>query len=174
MLTAVQHCWASANSDRTAAYRGRQGLWSGAPAMAVLVQQLIPGDVSAVAFSANPVTQNREEVLINASWGLGESLVGGMVTPDSFAVQRSTSQITAQINNKERMTVATPGGTAEVPVPSLFRRRACLDDQQVKAIAHLATELEQAMGWPVDVECTYAGGQLFLLQCRPITTLAQR
>jgi pyruvate,water dikinase len=73
---------------------------------------------------------------------------------------------------KERMTVAVPGGTKEVDVPRLLRSRLALDDRQVAEMALLAIALEAGTGWAVDVECAYGGGDLFLLQCRPITTLA--
>ena len=129
-------------------------------------------DVSAVVFSANPVTGNRDEVLINASWGLGESIVGGTVTPDTFAVRKSDTQITQRmIADKELMTVSAPKGTHEVEVPRFLRNEASLNDEQVIEMAKLATTLETTMEHPVDIECAYASGDLYLLQCRPITTL---
>lgn len=81
VLGAVQRCWESARSERALDYRRRQGLAVDEPTLAVLVQHLVPADVSAVVFSANPVTSARDEVVINASWGLGESIVGGTPTP---------------------------------------------------------------------------------------------
>ena len=172
ILQAVARCWESARSERALEYRRQQGLSVEHVQLAVLVQQLIASDVSAVVFSANPVTGNREEVMINASWGLGESLVGGTVTPDTFVVRKSDLAVTDRaIAEKQRMTVAVPGGTREVDVPRFLRREASLDDEQAAEIAQLALSLEAAMGWAVDVECAYARGQLYLLQCRPITTL---
>lgn len=80
---AVASCWASARTDRTLEYRQRNKISLDETRLSVLVQQLVPADTSAVVFSANPVTGNRDEVMINASWGLGESIVGGTVTPDT-------------------------------------------------------------------------------------------
>jgi pyruvate,water dikinase len=138
----------------------------------VLVQQLIPADVSAVVFSANPVTGNRAEVIINASWGLGESIVGGTVTPDTFVVRKSDLAITHRIIvDKQRMTVSVPGGTREVEVPGFLRKQSVLADEQIMEMARLAITLESTMEYAVDVECACAGGELYLLQCRPITTL---
>ncbi len=172
ILQAVARCWESARSERALDYRRRQGLSVERVPLAVLVQQLVASDVSAVAFSANPVTGNRDEVVINASWGLGESLVGGMVTPDTFVVRKADLVVTEQgTADKQRMTVSVPGGTREVDVPRFLRRESSLNDAQAAEMAQLALALEAAMGWAVDVECAYAGGQLYLLQCRPITTL---
>jgi len=172
IVEAVIRCWESARSERALEYRRKQGLSLESLHLAVLVQQLVTSDVSAVVFSANPITGNRGEVLINASWGLGESIVGGTVTPDSFVVRKSDLAITGRIiANKQRMTVAVPGGTNEVDVPRFLRDQASLNDEQVIEMAQLALTLETTMSYPVDIECAYAGGTLYLLQCRPITTL---
>jgi pyruvate,water dikinase len=133
---------------------------------------LIASDVSAVVFSANPITGSRDEMMINASWGLGESIVGGTVTPDSFIVRKSDLAVMERvIADKQRMTVCAPRGTREVDVPRFLRKEASLNDEQVVEIAKLARTLEGTMGHPVDVEGAYAGGELYVLQCRPITTL---
>ncbi len=172
IVQAVTRCWESARSERALDYRRQQGLSLDRVRLAVLIQQLIASDVSAVVFSAHPVTGNRNEVVINASWGLGESLVGGTVTPDTFMVRKVDQAVTERaIADKQRMTVAVPGGTREVDVPRFLRREATLNDRQAAEMAQLAMSLEAAMGWPVDVECAYARDQLYLLQCRPITTL---
>jgi phosphoenolpyruvate synthase/pyruvate phosphate dikinase len=172
IVEAVTRCWESARSERALEYRRKQGLSVESPHLAVLVQQLVASDVAAVVFSANPITGNRDEILINASWGLGESIVGGTVTPDTFVVRKSDLAITGRfIVNKQRMTVAVSGGTNEVDVPRFLRDQASLNDEQVIEMAQLALTLEATMSHPVDIECAYAGGKLYLLQCRPITTL---
>lgn len=172
ILQAVTRCWGSARSERALEYRRQQGLSAERPQIAVLVQQLVAADVSAVVFSANPVTGNRDEVLINAGWGLGESLVGGTVTPDTFIVSKSDLAVIHRvIADKQRMTISAPHGTREVDVPRFLRQQATLSDEQAREMAQLALTLETTMGYAVDVECAYAGGQLYLLQCRPITTL---
>ncbi len=171
---AVVRCWESAHAERALAYRQQQGLATTDIRLAVLVQQLVTADVSGVIFSANPVTYNPHEVMINASWGLGESIVGGTVTPDNYVVDKRLLAIKSRyIGAKERMTVGVAGGTREVAVPRFLRTQPALSDAQVFEMARLAMDLEQAMGWPVDVECAYQKNQLYLLQCRPITTLQQ-
>ncbi len=172
IVQAIARCWESARSERALEYRHKQGLSVERVRLAVLVQQLVASDVSAVVFSANPITRNRDEVMINASWGLGESIVGGTVTPDTFIVRKSDLAVTDRaIADKQRMTVAIPGGTREVNVPRFLRNEAALADEQVMEMAQLALTLEATMGHPVDIECAYVGGALYLLQCRPITTL---
>jgi phosphoenolpyruvate synthase/pyruvate phosphate dikinase len=170
---AIARCWASAFSARARQYRRRHGLALEGFRIAVLVQQLIRADVSAVIFSANPVTGDRAEVMINASWGLGESIVGGTVTPDTYLVSKADMRnVSRRIAEKGRMTVIASGGTREVEVPRFLRGQPALRENQVMEMAHLAMTLETRMGHPVDVECAYQAGRVYLLQCRPITTLA--
>ena len=172
IMQAVTRCWESARSERALEYRRRQGLSGERPQLAVLIQQLIASDVSAVIFSANPITGSRDEIVINASWGLGESIVGGTVTPDTFIVRKSDLAVMERvIADKQRMTVAAPRGTREVDVPRFLRKEAALNDEQVVEMAKLARTLEATMEHPVDVEGAYARGELYVLQCRPITTL---
>jgi phosphoenolpyruvate synthase/pyruvate phosphate dikinase len=169
---AVVRCWDSARAERALEYRRQQGLSTDGVRLAVLVQQLIRADVAAVVFSANPVTGARDQVVINASWGLGESIVGGTVTPDTYVVRKRDLAVDSRrIADKRRMTVSVPGGTEEVDVPRFLREQPALDDARAAAMARMALDLESSMGWPVDVECAFQGDQLYLLQCRPITTL---
>jgi phosphoenolpyruvate synthase/pyruvate phosphate dikinase len=172
IIQAITRCWESAHSERALEYRRQQGLSVECPQIAVFVQQLVAADVAAVVFSANPVTGNRDEIMINASWGLGESIVGGTVTPDTFIVRKSDLAVVQHvIADKQRMTVPAPSGTHEVEVPRFLRNATSLDDEQVIEMAKLALTLETTMEHPVDIECAYASGDLYLLQCRPITTL---
>jgi len=172
IIEAIERCWESAYTARALDYRRQQGLSTENIGLAVLVQRLVPADVSAVVFSANPITGDRGEVVINASWGLGESIVGGTVTPDTVIVGKADHAVHSRlIAEKRRMTVAVPGGTREVDVPRLLRTQPALTDTQIGAMAALAASLETTMGWPVDVECAFHGDRLYLLQCRPITTL---
>ncbi len=169
---AVLRCWNSVMNERALEYRRQQGLSADKIRLAVLVQQLVPADVSGVVFSANPVTGSREESVINASWGLGESVVSGSVTPDTYIVRNSDLAILeSQVADKSRMSVAVDGGAAEVDVPLHMRFRPALDQSQVAEVVRLALALQDSMGWPVDIECAYRGRELYLLQCRPITTL---
>ena len=109
-------------------YREQRGMRSDDPAIAVLVQQLVQSDTSAVVFSANPINGRRDEVLINASWGLGESIVGGTVTPDSFVVRRPEFRIVERTTSmKDRMTVSGAGRHARGAGAALHARAALAD-----------------------------------------------
>jgi phosphoenolpyruvate synthase/pyruvate phosphate dikinase len=174
VLGAIVRCWASGRNERALAYREQHGLALDEARVAVLVQQLVLADVSAVVFSANPVTKSLDEVVVTSTWGLGESLVGGTATPDTWVVRKADlAVLEEQVGAKERMTVAVDGGTREVAVPRLLREKATLSKAQVVELAELALGLEHRLGRAVDVEAAYAGEQLFLLQCRPITTLGE-
>lgn len=169
---AVRRCWESAYTSRAVEYRRRQDLVLESVRLAVLVQQLVAADVSAVVFSANPVSGSRQEVVIEACWGLGESIVGGTVTPDTYVVRKEDLTVVSQtISEKTRMTVPVRGGTREVETPMFLRTRPALDEEQAVEMARLAMDLEREMGCPVDVECAYEDGLLYLLQCRPVTAL---
>ena len=174
VAAAVAACRASAHAPRALAYRRHQGLDTAVEdaRLVVLVQQLVVADVAAVLFSANPVSGDTGEVVITASWGLGESIVGGTVTPDTYRLRKPDLAVLArQVAEKRRMTVAVPAGVREVAVPRLLARQPALGDEQLAELGRLALLLEGHFGWPVDIECAYAGGRLHLLQCRPITTL---
>jgi pyruvate,water dikinase len=172
IIAAVQRCMESAHAPRALAYRRERGRSTEHVRLAVLIQQQIVSDVSAVVFSANPLIGLCDDVVINASWGLGESIVGGSVTPDTYVVRRSDLLVSRQIAAKRRMTIATLNGSREVDVPRILHTQPSLSHQQAIELAQLAVALEARMGRPVDIECAYQGDRLALLQCRPITTLA--
>jgi pyruvate,water dikinase len=169
---AIADCWRSVYSPHALEYRRQLGLPIDNMKMATFVQQFVPAETSSVIFSANPITGNREEIAINASWGLGESIVSGTVTPDNFIVRKSDMEIiTAEISEKASMTVPIPGGTKEIDVPLELQKQPSITNEQVIEMTLLAVDLEARMGWPVDIECAYYQKHLYLLQCRPITTL---
>lgn len=172
LVDAVRRCVLSASSAEALAYRHQRGLPVEDVRMAVLVQQLVPSDVSAVVFSANPISGSRDEVMINANWGLGESIVGGIATPDTFIVQKEPMTVSwRDVALKNRMTVMTAHGTEEADVPESLQSACSLTDAEILEIAQLAMRLEHRVGHAVDVECAIAQNTLYLLQCRPITTL---
>ena len=172
VVDAVHRCAQSAASREALAYRAERGLAADDVRIAVLVQELVQSEVSGVAFSANPITGGRDEVMINASWGLGESIVGGSVTPDTFVVAKRGPEVTSRdIAQKDRMTVLLESGTCEVAVPDELQSVSSMSDDQAVQVARLATSLEESAGHPVDIEFAIAEGTLYLLQCRPITTL---
>jgi pyruvate,water dikinase len=174
LLAAIDTCRESQHSDRALHYRRANGIAGPKQPLPVLVQLLVPADTAAVVFSVDPVVPHSGDVLVNAAFGLGESIVGGTVTPDEWALTRSSLDITRRtIADKRRMTVRTAGGSREVDVPAPLRRLPSITDIQARAAATLALDLERDLGFPVDLELAWTGDDLHLLQCRPITTLAQ-
>jgi rifampicin phosphotransferase len=173
LLKAVTSCWASAHSEQALLYRSHHGLLQADCSVGVIVQNLVPADRAAVAFSMNPIDGDRSCVVINAAWGLGEAIVSGLVNPDYYVVSKDDPRIVdRQIACKDVETVALPeGGTEERPVPADRREVSSLQDSEVLRIAEVAMRLEKAKGYPVDVEFAYAGPRLAVLQCRPVTTL---
>ena len=154
-------------------YIANQGLDHHSVSMSVVVQTMIPSEVAGVLFTVNPVTGRREEVVINASWGLGEAIVSGLVSPDTITARKSDGGvIDRQTGVKELMVAyATGGGTKELAVPKELRTALALSDQQVKELAELGSRIEGYYGRPQDIEWGYYKGNWYLLQSRPITTL---
>ncbi len=173
---AVLRCWKSADTERVRIYRSRNTANSPPPSekipIAVLIQEQIAADISVIAFSVNPVTGNHAEMFVNAVWGLGQSLADGSVTPDAYIVSKSDLALIRQdIGAKEQMTILKPSGVQEVTVPRLMQRQPVLNADRLGQIAQMTRTLEARSGWPADIECAFSGKNLYLLQCRPITTL---
>ena len=169
---AVVLCFASAFTVRALDYRLHVGLPVDEVGLAILVQAQILADSAAVVFSANPVNGRLDEIVINASYGLGESIVGGTTTPDTFVVRKSDLEILSRtIGEKRLMTVPVPGGTRELETPALLRVRQSVSNEVALELAALALRLELDTGALVDIECAVKGDDVYLLQSRPITTL---
>jgi phosphohistidine swiveling domain-containing protein len=174
VLAAVKRCWGSLWTARALGYRARQGIPAQDVSLAVVVQQLVPAEAAGILFTANPVTGARDQAVINAAWGLGEAIVGGMVTPDTFVLNKQTGVIEAQeIAEKAVMTVRLPEGTREEPVPAEKRRQAALLQSQAGELSRLGAQIEQLYGVPMDVEWALRDERLFILQARPITALPE-
>ncbi len=173
VVAAVRLCYASLWAERTLVYRAARRQ-SEEDAMAVIVMGLVPCLTAGVAFTAHPVTGARDQVLINASWGLGEAIVSGRVTPDSFLVEKgSFALIEREIYTKTMAVTPHPdgGGTLEIELPAAKATAPSLSDDEARAVARVATAVEAHYGSPQDVEWGLAGGQIHVLQARPITTL---
>ncbi len=172
VLDAVKRCWASLWTARAIGYRTRHGIAQEDVSLAVAVQELVPADAAGIMFTANPLTGTRDQVLINAAWGLGEAIVGGLVTPDTVVVEKASGAITRQeITEKNVMTVRTPEGTHEEPVPADRRTQAVLSSAQAAELARIGVQIEDLNEQPMDIEWALYDGRLFIVKARPITTL---
>jgi len=136
----------------------------------VVVQLLVTPETACVMFTTNPVT-GADETVIEASWGLGEAVVAGRVIPDHFRVSRSGEVIERLAGRKSIIYRALPdGGTVEEEVTAELVEKLCLDGEQLRELSALAERCEHVYGPARDIEWAIAGGELYLLQCRAVTT----
>lgn len=175
LLEVIRRCWASLWSVEAATYRATRGIPHVSVLMAVIVQEMIESDVSGVAFTANPVSGSTDEIVIEASWGMGAALVDGRVTPDRYIVARDGLRLRERRIAEKRVMVAprvSRERDARLERVSLsMQHRDTLDDGQITAVAEAALACERHFSGAQDVEWAVAGGRLYLLQSRPITAL---
>jgi pyruvate,water dikinase len=175
VLDAVARCWASLNSDRSVAYRRQQGIDDGGLAMAVVVQGLVPAEVAGVLFTRDPLDEEGRRMLVEASWGLGESVVSGRVTPDRYHLDRDTGAVLDRHIADKRLQFTDcrlqnePSNLQWAEVAPEKQTASCLDDAQLLELAELGRRVEAFYGEPRDIEWAWAGGRFWLLQARPIT-----
>ena len=173
VIAAVRNCWASLWTARALHYRHEMGIDNDLVAMSVVVQRMVDAEAAGVLFTVNAITGKRSEMVINASFGLGEAVVSGQVTPDSFTLDREDLRVReTKIGAKEQMIVAHERGTALKATDEQVRDSASLSPAQLKALAELALGVEAHWeGVPQDIEWAIADGNCWLLQSRPITHL---
>jgi phosphohistidine swiveling domain-containing protein len=175
VLDRVRRCFASLWEDRAAHYRHTRGFEQHRATMAVVIQALVESEVAGVAFTMNPITGNLGHLVINASYGLGETVVSGAGDVDQFVLDKKSGAIVEQsIGDKEKMIVAGEHGTTDVELDDLQRHNASLDEQQLETLRNLLVGVERFYGFPQDVEWAFAHGELSLLQSRPITKFPAR
>ena len=174
VVAAVRDCWASLWTPRAIAYRHQMGIDQGKVAMAVVVQIMVPSEVSGILFTANPATGERSEAIVNASFGLGEAVVGGQVTPDTYVVDRATGEATETIIGTKEHQIVQEGdqGTRLEEVDEAERGRSSLSPEAIRELVELGGAVEARFdGVPQDIEWAISAGKLHLLQSRPITNL---
>jgi len=166
---AVLRAFASCLDFRVAAYKQEHGFDVSSPKIAVVIQQQIASEVAGVGFSINPLTNNFDEAVFNANFGLGETVVGGLATPDTFSVDKVAHAVSQrQLGEKEiSIWLDDNGGTSERP--AINRTELTLNDEQVIELADLIAKVENLYGKPIDTEWALADKQFYLLQARPIT-----
>lgn len=168
VLDRVRQVWASLWSDAALLYRQELGLLVETSAMAVVIQDLVAGDRSGVAFSRNPVDEN--QAVVEAVHGLNQGLVDGTVEPDRWIFDRSNGRWVAhQPAGRRRAMVAHPGGVRLEDLPGQMAGAPPLDIDEARQVIDVCLELEKTHGHAVDMEWTFRGRQLVLLQVRPIT-----
>ena len=173
LIAAVRDCWASLWTPRAISYREQMGIEHDQVAMAVVVQIMVDSDVSGILFTANPATGERTEMIANASFGLGEAIVSGQVTPDTYIFDRENNKLKETIiGAKDRMIISDgEGGTIWQAVSASKKDTSSLSEKQLAALVDLAIKSEQHFGKPQDIEWAVKDDLLYLLQSRPITNL---
>jgi pyruvate,water dikinase len=171
LLDAVRRCWASLFTDRAIAYRAKQGFGHRAVLLAVVVQRMVVPEASGILFTADPISGRRKTVCIDASFGLGEALVAGLVTADLYRV-RAGAIAAKHVSRKALAIRPLPGGgTVTEALPPEEQERQALPDDRILELAEMGLRIEDHYGREQDVEWCLAGGKFFIVQARPITSL---
>lgn len=172
LLDALRECWASSLSDRSLAYRPAPPAGPADLSFAVVVQTQIQARCAGVLFTVHPVEPDSGTAYIEANFGTGESVVGGMVTPDGLTVARDGGAVLdAFVATKRRMTTTAASGGVLVDVDPAFQERPVLSNEEASAVLRLGLQAEALFGSPQDVEWAFDDQALWVLQARPITTL---
>lgn len=171
VVDAVRRCWASLFTDRAVSYRAQEGIAHREVELAVVVQRMVDADVAGVLFTADPVTGDRRVVAIEAVRGLGEVLVSGASDADHYAVRDDRIVEARTRTQRVALRPGSGGGTAERALDGVRATASKLTDAEIRALARLGRTIEAHFGRPQDVEWCLAGGEFWVVQARPITTL---
>jgi pyruvate,water dikinase len=173
VVDAVRRCWASLFEPQAIAYRARNGFNDASVAIAVPVQSMVQAERSGVMFTVNPVTGSREQIVIEAVYGLGEALVSGVITPDMYVVDKETYDVVEQTLAEQDEQIAQAEGLSGnmwKPVPQELKNIPKLAGENIAALAELGLRIENHYGSPQDIEWAMVGNETYILQARPVTT----
>jgi pyruvate,water dikinase len=168
----VKKCWASLFTPRAIVYRNEKGMRNTHVSVAVVIQKMVNSEVAGVAFTVHPVTKDVNQMIIEACWGLGELLVGGMVTPDAYVIdKRDGTLIDVNVSEQEKMLVRGSHGSEERAVPPEKFSKQKIDGRQIASLAEICKRIEAHYGFPCDIEWAMEENVFYIVQSRPITTL---
>lgn len=175
LLESVKKCWSSLFTPRAIFYRYEKKLHKQKVSVAVVVQKMVQSEISGICFTVHPVTEDKNQMVIEAGYGLGEAIVGGQITPDTYVVHKHAKKfdiLDKNVSVQEKM-IAKKGasGAEEMPVPRAKREKQKLTDKQIIALAGICRGIEQHYNFPQDIEWAYDKGKFYITQSRPITTL---
>ncbi|MFA5406409.1 MAG: phosphoenolpyruvate synthase [Candidatus Nanoarchaeia archaeon] len=172
VIRAVKDCWASLFTARSIFYRVKNNLKHETVLIAVIIQKMVDSEKSGVAFSIHPASGNKNEIIIEAGWGLGEYIVKGIINPDNYIIDKETISIKNKLIKKQiKMLTRDPisGKNIEVEIPDQKREKQVLDDVQIIGLARVVKKIEEHYGMPQDVEWASENNRLFIVQTRPVT-----
>ena len=172
LIANVKKCWSSLFTPRAIFYRHEKKLLKSKVSVAVVVQKMVQSDVSGICFTVHPVTQDKNQLIIEAGFGLGEAIVSGQITPDSYVVdKRDWSIMDINISRQETKIEKIKGLTKTVPVKKADQEKQKLTGKKIIALAKLCGQIEKHYGFPCDIEWAMEKGKIYITQSRPITTL---
>lgn len=175
LLEKVQHCWASLFTPRAIFYRFEKGLHATKISVAVVIQKMINSEISGIAFSVHPVTEDRNQMIIEAGFGLGEAIVSGQITPDSYVVEKEPRRIIdVNVSTKNRgLYRVLTGGNKWIDISEPQASSQVLNKIQILELSELILNIESHYKFPCDIEWAFEKNRFYILQSRPITTLAE-
>lgn len=172
LMESIKLCWSSLFTPRAIFYRFEKKLDKHAVSVAVVVQKMVQSEVSGIAFTVHPVTHNYNQMIIEAGFGLGEAIVGGMITPDMYVVEKNDLSISdINISEQEMMIVRSAKGTSEVKVNKARGGKQKLAGRKIIELAKICANIEKHYGFPCDIEWAMEKNKFYITQSRPITTL---
>lgn len=172
LLANVKKCWASLFTPRAIFYRIEKGLHKTKVSVAVVVQAMIQSDISGICFTVHPVTKDHDQMVIEAGYGLGEAIVGGLITPDTYVVHKKEKNILDKnIGQQKKMIIKRKDKNVTEPVAAVKQSQQKLADRQILELAVLGQRIEDHYKKPQDIEWAWAQNKFYIVQSRPITTL---
>ncbi len=173
LLESIKKCWASLFTARATYYRTRKGFSHENSFIAVVIQKMINSEKSGVTFTINPLTNNKEEIIIEAVFGLGEGIVSGTIEPDSYVIDKKNLRLKKKrIGNKKLSFMrAASGETIKKEVPEKIWKKEVLDGLELRKLSNYAIKIEEHYKWPQDIEWAIEGGHIYIVQSRPVTTI---
>ena len=174
LLVSVKECWASLFTPRSIYYRVENKIKHESVKISVIVMKMVQSDVSGVMFSIDPTNNNKERIIIESVWGLGETIVQGSVIPDKYVVQKGTFDILSkEVSDQTVQLIKVKGQTKEIDVPKNIRDKQKITDEEIIKLAKISSKLQQHYYFPQDTEWAREKGELFIVQTRPVTTIAE-
>lgn len=172
LLEAVRKCWASLFTPRAIFYREEKGFDHFKVNIAVIVQEMVQSEISGIAFTVEPLSQDKHKMVIEAIWGLGELIVQGAVTPDKYEVERHSLKIlNMEKQPQDKQLIRVDSRTKETNVPKTKRNKQKLSEAQIRELAKILQKIHAHYYFPQDIEWAYQKGKFYIVQARPITTL---
>jgi pyruvate, water dikinase len=174
LIKKVQECWASLFTPRAIFYRFEKDLHKQQISVAVVIQKMVESEISGISFSVHPVTQDHNQLIIEAGYGLGEAIVSGQITPDSYVVEKKDWRMLDKNVSEQSKGMFRKGesGNEWRDIPSDKGGQQKLSDEQILELAKLVVKIETHYGFPVDVEWAVEKETFYITQSRPITTLS--